>query len=69
MKTEKTIKNFKRAVSGGEQITGCTQSEDGDSQGQQIPIVGGERGSSGRGCLPELLLQPAQTLKPWPGNK
>ena len=27
-----------------------------------------ERSSSGRGCLPALLLQPAQTLRPWPGN-
>ena len=68
MKTEKTIRNIQRAVSGGEQITGRTQSEDGDLQGQQILRVGGERGSSGRGCLPALLLQPAQTLRPWPGN-
>ena len=44
------------------------QSEDGDSQGQQILIVGWERGSSGIVCLPALLLQPAQTLRPWPGN-
>ena len=50
MKTEKTIRNIKRAVSDGEQITGHTQSEDGDSQEQQILIVGGERDSSGRGC-------------------
>ena len=48
-------------------IMGCTQSEDGDLQGQQILLVG-ERGSSGRGYLPALLLQPAQTLRPWPGN-
>ena len=68
MKTEKTIRNIKRAVSDGEQITGHTQSEDGDSQEQQILIVGGERDSSGRGCLPALLLQPAQTLRPWFGN-
>ena len=47
---------------------GGTQSEDGDSQGQQILIVERERGSSGRGCFPSLLLQPAQTLRPWPGN-
>ena len=68
MKTEKTIRNLQRALSGGEQIMGHTQSEDGDSQGQQILIVGGESGSSGIGCLPALLLQPAQTLRPWPGN-
>ena len=68
MKTEKTIGNLQRAVSGGKQITGRTQSEDGDSQGQQILIAGGERGSSGRGYLPALVLQPAQTLRPWPGN-
>ena len=42
MKTEKTIRNLERAVSGGEQITGHTQSEDADSQGQQILIVGRE---------------------------
>ena len=47
MKTEKTIRNIKRAVSDGEQIMGHTQSEDRDSQEQQILIVGGERGSSG----------------------
>jgi len=68
MKTEKIIRNMHRAVSDGEQILGHTWSEDGDSQGQQILIVGGERGSFGRGCLPALLLQPAQTLRPWPGN-
>ena len=68
MKTEKTIRNIQRAVSDGEQITGLTQSEDGDSLGQQILILGGERGSSGRACLPALHLQPAQTLRPWPGN-
>ena len=67
-KTEETIRNLQRAVSDEEQITGHAQSEDGDSQGQQILIVGGERGSSGRGCLPALLLRPAQTLRPWPGN-
>ena len=44
---EKIIRTLQRAVSGGEQITGHTQSEDGDLQGQQILIVGGERGSSG----------------------
>ena len=68
MKTEKTIRNLQRAVSDGEQITCCTQSEDGDSQGQQFLIMMGERGSSGRGCIPALLLQPAQTLRTWPGN-
>jgi len=31
MKTEKTIRNIQRAVSDGEQITGRTQSEDGNS--------------------------------------
>ena len=41
MKTEKTIGNLQRAKSGGEQIMGHTQSEDGDSQGQEILIVGG----------------------------
>ena len=30
MKTEKTIRNLERAVSGGEQIMGQPQSEDGD---------------------------------------
>jgi len=69
MKTEKLIRTLQKAVSGGEQIMGYTQSEDGDLQGQQILIVGGERGSSGRGCLQALLLQQAQTLRPWPGNK
>ena len=64
----KIRRNFQRAVSIGEQIMGQTQSEDGDSQGQQILIVGGNRGSSGRRCLPALLLQPAQTLRLWPGN-
>ena len=49
-------------------IMGQSQSEDGDSWGQQILIVVGERGSSGRWCLPALFLQPAQTLRPWPGN-
>ena len=44
---EKIIRTLQRAVSGGEQITGHTQSEDGDLQGQQILRVGGERGSSG----------------------
>ena len=67
MKTEKT-RNIQRAVSCGEQITGHTQSEDGDSQRQQTLIVAGERSFSGRGCLSALLLQPAQTLKPWPWN-
>ena len=62
------MRNIQRAVSGGELIMGQSQSEDGDSQGQQILIAVGERGSSGRGCLPALLLQPAQTLRPWPGN-
>ena len=62
------MRNIQMAVSGGEQITGGTQSEDGDSQGQEILIVGGERGSSGRGCLPALLLLPAQTLRPRPGS-
>ena len=42
MKTEKIIRNIQRAVSHGEQITGHTQSEDGDSQGQQSLIVVGE---------------------------
>ena len=32
-KTEETIRNLQRAVSDEEQITGHTQSEDGDSQG------------------------------------
>ena len=68
MKTEKTMRNIQRAVSGGELIMGQSQSEDGDSQGQQILIAVGERGSSGRGCIPALLLQPAQTLRTWPGN-
>jgi len=68
MKTEKTIRNIKRALCDGEQITGHTKSEYGDSQGQHILRVGGERGSSGKGCLPVLLLQPAQTLRPWLGN-
>ena len=68
MKTEKIIRNIQGAVSDGEQITGLKQSEDGDSQGKQILIVGGERGSSGRGCLPALLLLPAQTLRPRPGS-
>ena len=68
MKTVKIMRNMQRAVSGGEQIMGRTQSEDGDSWGQQILIVMWERGSSGRGHLPSLLLQPAQTLRPWPGN-
>ena len=67
MKTEKTMKNIQRAVSSGEQIW-VTQSKDGDSPGQQILIAVGERGSSGRGCLPALLLQPVQTLRPWSGN-
>ena len=62
------MRNTQRAVSGGEQIMGPSQSEDGDSRGQQILTVVGERGSSGRGCLPALLLQPAQILRPWPGN-
>ena len=66
--TEKTIRNTQRAVSCGEQITGQSKSEAGDSQGQQILIVVGETGSSGRWCLPALLLQPVQTLSPWPGN-
>ena len=47
MKTEKTIRKLERAVSRGEQITGHTQSEDSDSQGQQMFIVGRERGFSG----------------------
>ena len=74
MKTVKIMnENHPRAVSGGEQITGQPQSEDGDSQWQQNLIIGGERNSSGSGCLPALLLpvvllQPAQTLRPWPGN-
>ena len=62
------MRNIHRAVSDWEQITGQSQSEDRELQGQQILIVVGERGSSGRGCLPALLLQPAQTLRPWPGN-
>ena len=62
------MRNIQRAVSDWEQIMGQSQSEDGDSLGQQILIVVGERGSSGRGCLPALLLQSAQTLRPWPGN-
>ena len=62
------MRNIHRAVSDWEQITGQSQSEDGGSRGQLILIVVGERGSSGRGCLPALLLQPAQTLRPWPGN-
>ena len=41
------MRNIQRAVSCGEQITGQSQSEDGDSLGQQILIVVGERGSSG----------------------
>lgn len=69
IKTWKTIRNLQRAVSGGVQITGRTQSEGGDLQGQQILIIGGERGSYGRGCLQALLLQQAQTLRPWPWNK
>ena len=36
--------------------------------GQEILIVVGESGSSGRGRLPALLLQPARTLRLWPGN-
>ena len=68
MKTEKTTRNIQRAVPCGDQITGHTQSEDWDSQGQQILIVAGEGSSSERGCLPALLLQPAQTLIPWLGN-
>ena len=66
--TEKTIRNTQRAVSCGEQITGQSKSEAGDSQGQQILIVVGERASSRRGSLPALLLQPVQALRPWPGN-
>ena len=62
------MRNIHRAVSDWEQITGQSQSEDRDSRGQLILIVVGERGSSGRGCLPALLLQPAQTLRPWTGN-
>ena len=62
------MRNFQRAVFGGEQIMGQSQSEDGDLRGQQILIVVGETGSSGRWCLPALLLQPVQTLSPWPGN-
>ena len=62
------MRNIRRAVSHGEQIMGQSQSEDRELQGQQILIVVGERGSSGRGCLPALLLQPAQTLRTWPGN-
>ena len=46
MKTEK-IRNLQKAVSDGGQITGHTQSEDSDSQGQQMFIVGRERGFSG----------------------
>ena len=34
------MRNIQRAVSGGEQITGQSWSEDGDAQGQQILIVG-----------------------------
>ena len=69
MKTVKIMKEkHQRVVSGGEQIMGQPQSEDGDSWGQQILIVVGERGSSVRGCLPSLLLQPAQTLRTSPGN-
>ena len=62
------MRNIQRAVSCGEQIMGQSQSEDRELQGQQILIVVGERGSSGRGCVPALLLQPAQTLRLWPGN-
>jgi len=62
------MRNIQRAVSGGKQITGQLQSEDRDSLGQQILIVIGERGSSGRRCLPALVLQPAQTLRLWLGN-
>ena len=68
MKTVKIMRNIQTAVSGGEEIIGQTQSEDGDSQGQQTLIVGGEGGFSGRGCLPALFLQPAQTLRLLPGN-
>ena len=56
--------NIQRAISGGEQTTDQPQGEDGDSQGQQILIVVGERGSCERGLLPSLFLQPAQTLRP-----
>ena len=53
MKTVKIMKEkHQRVVSGGEQIMGQPQSEDGDSWGQQILIVGGERDSSEIGCLP-----------------
>ena len=38
------MKNIQRAISGGEQIMGQPQSEDGDSRGQQILILG-ERGA------------------------
>ena len=62
------MRNIQRAVSGGKQIMGQPQSEVGDSQGQQILIMEGERGFSGRGCLPALLLKPTQTLRPWPGS-
>ena len=51
------MRNIQRAVSGGKQIMGQPQSEVGDSQGQQILIMEGERGASGRRCLPALLLQ------------
>ena len=44
------MRNIQRAVSDWEQIMGQSQSEDGDSLGQQILIVVGERGSSRRGC-------------------
>ena len=36
------MRNIQRAVSGGKQIMGQPQSEVGDSQGQQILIVGRE---------------------------
>ena len=62
------MRNIQRAVSGGEQTTNQPQGEDGDSQGQHILIVLGERGSCERECLPSLLLQPVQTLRAWPGN-
>ena len=68
MKTEKIIRNMQRALSNGEKIPGHIQSEGGDSQGWQILIVEGERGSYVTGCLPALLLQPVQNLRPWPGN-
>ena len=62
------MRNIQTAVSGGEQIKGQSQSEGGNLRGHQILIVVGERGSSGRGYLPALLLQPAQMLRSWPGN-